>query len=610
MFERSSFRPRRPGFLVALLLPAAALVLQEPLWPWLKPYAWFLFYPAVFFSAWLGGLLGGLASAVLSVALVWFFFVPPALAWSGKDPAGQHSVWLFLLMGLLFSLVHESLRRRLRASETRLQTLIDHAPAAMAMFDREMRYLAASRRWRDDYQLGDAELLGRSHYEIFPEIPAAWRDVHARGMRGEVVVAEEDRFERQDGSVQFLRWEVRPWRDGRGAVGGIAIFTEDVTRRLEVVAALRESEARYRSMFQENHAVMLILDPQTGAIEDANPAAASFYGWTLAELRTMSIQQINPLPPARIAENLARTRDEGPQQFQFQHRLADGSVRDVEVFSGPLKLDGQWRIYTIIHDVTDRRLAEEAIRSLNASLEQRVAERTAELQAANAELEAFAYAVSHDLRAPLRAMGGFSRALLEDLGPRLAGEERDNLDEVILASNRMAGLIDGILQLSRITRGELDRDWVDLTALAGRVRRELEAAEPERQVAWELAEGLQAWGDARLLEAVLRNLLGNAWKFTTGAHPARIALRGEGRRFEVEDNGAGFDPAYAGKLFQPFQRLHRQDEFPGLGIGLATAQRIIRRHGGLMEAHSQPGRGARFAFTLPGPDLPEHRNET
>jgi len=609
MPERNRFRPIWPDLLPALLLPLAALVLQWLLWPWLNPYVWFLFYPAVFFGARLAGLLGGFACTALSVALVWFFFIPPALGWTGKLASGSHSAWLFLVMGLLFSLVHESLRRRLGASESRLQTLIDHAPAAMAMFDREMRYLAASRRWLEDYQLGDADLMGRSHYEIFPEIPATWREVHARGMRGEVVVAEEDRFERRDGSVQYLRWEVRPWRDNRGDVGGIAIFTEDVTARLEALEGLRESEARYRSLFLENHAVMLILDPATGAIEDANPAAARFYGWSLAELRSMRIQQINTLPPEQIARNLNRTHELGAQQFLFEHRLSDGSIRDVEVFSGRIMLDDRERLYTIIHDVTDRRRAEEEVRSLNARLEQRVAERTAELLAANEELESFSYAVSHDLRAPLRAMGGFSRALEEDLGPRLNGDERDSLDQIILASHRMAGLIDGILQLSRIARGELDREWVDLTALAGRIRRELEAAEPEREVAWDLGEGLRAWGDARLLEAALGNLLGNAWKFSAGARPARIALRGGPHRFEVEDNGAGFDPAYAVKLFQPFQRLHRQDEFPGMGIGLATVLRIVRRHGGSLEADAEPGRGARFTFTLPGPDLPERAHE-
>jgi signal transduction histidine kinase len=204
-------------------------------------------------------------------------------------------------------------------------------------------------------------------------------------------------------------------------------------------------------------------------------------------------------------------------------------------------------------------------------------------------------------------MGGFSRALIEDLGPRLEGEERDSLDQIIAASARMANLIDGILQLSRITRGELTREWVDLSALAALIRQELERGEPGRSAVWDLEAGLTAWGDRRLLEALLRNLLGNAWKFASRADPARIALRGlpGGYRFQVADNGAGFDMAYADKLFKPFQRMHRQDEFPGMGIGLATVQRIVGRHGGTLEADAEPGKGARFVFTLPGPEHPE-----
>jgi len=257
----------------------------------------------------------------------------------------------------------------------------------------------------------------------------------------------------------------------------------------------------------------------------------------------------------------------------------------------------------ITQDVTARRQAEEAVHELNARLEQRVAERTAQLHAANAELDSFAYAVSHDLRAPLRAMSGFSQALVEDHGPALDAEARGYLDQIIQASHRMGDLIDGLLVLSRSTRGALRADAVDLSALAERVVAELRRGDPQRVVQVDITPGLQATGDARMLDAVLHNLLGNAWKYTGHAKAAHITLTAQDldgeRWFCVNDNGAGFDMAHAGRLFKAFARLHRQDEFPGIGIGLATVQRIIHRHGGQIVAQGRPGDGASFRFTLP-----------
>lgn len=266
------------------------------------------------------------------------------------------------------------------------------------------------------------------------------------------------------------------------------------------------------------------------------------------------------------------------------------------------------RVLEQLHGELSRRLEEQrraqaALHELNAQLEQRVAARTSELQAANAELDAFAYAVSHDLRAPLRAMSGFSQALLEDHGDRLDADARQDLDQIMLASRRMGDLIEGLLTLSRSVRGTLADTVVDLSALAAVAVAELRRGDPERQVTVEIQPGLSAFGDRRMLAAALANLLGNAWKYTTGRGDARISFSAEERDGErwfcVVDNGVGFDMAHAGRLFQAFGRLHRQDEFPGLGIGLATVQRIVRRHGGRIEAWSSVGAGATFRFTLP-----------
>lgn len=237
-----------------------------------------------------------------------------------------------------------------------------------------------------------------------------------------------------------------------------------------------------------------------------------------------------------------------------------------------------------------------------SELEATVAQRTAELQAANQELDSFAYAVSHDLRAPLRAMNGFSEALLEDHHDELSEPAQAHLDQIRIASSRMQGLIDGLLVLSRVTRGELDRSHVNLSEIVTQSLRAWQEREPDRPVEVEIEPDLTAEADPRMVAAVLGNLVDNAWKYSAGAVPSVIrfhaaSLDGE-PAFCISDNGAGFDMRHIEGLFKPFQRLHRQDEFPGLGIGLATVQRIIHRHGGRIRAEARPGEGARFWFTL------------
>jgi light-regulated signal transduction histidine kinase (bacteriophytochrome) len=250
-------------------------------------------------------------------------------------------------------------------------------------------------------------------------------------------------------------------------------------------------------------------------------------------------------------------------------------------------------------EVRERQQAEERARELNQGLRQAIVE----LKAVNQELEAFSYSVSHDLRAPLRSIDGFSQALLEDCFEQLDITGQDYLRRIRTASQRMGQLIDDLLTLSRVTRSDIDKESLDLSHLASRICDRLQEAHPERQVEFVIQTGLVACGDARLLQVVLDNLLNNAWKFTSKQQQARIELGAIAREngtpmYFVRDDGVGFEMAFVDKLFKPFQRLHGMHEFPGNGIGLATVQRIIHRHGGRVWAEGVLNTGATFYFTL------------
>ncbi|MBV8637724.1 MAG: PAS domain-containing protein [Candidatus Eremiobacteraeota bacterium] len=253
-----------------------------------------------------------------------------------------------------------------------------------------------------------------------------------------------------------------------------------------------------------------------------------------------------------------------------------------------------------VRDVTPRKTEEERILHLNAELERRVAQRTQQLELANKELESFSYSVSHDLRAPLRAIDGFSQALAEDYAGALDDRARGYVDRVRRAAQRMADLIDALLRLAKVARAPISFDDVNLSALAQSVAQDCRDGEPERRVTVRIVEGLRAAGEPNLLQVLLQNLVGNAWKFTRHAAAASIEVgRNADGEFFVRDNGAGFDMAYGNKLFGAFQRLHPADEYEGTGIGLATVARIVHRHGGAIRAEGAVGAGATFYFTLP-----------
>lgn len=424
------------------------------------------------------------------------------------------------------------------------------------------------------------------------------------------------------------------------------LLDEAAARRASAEEELRRSEERFRRLFEEAPLPLAYVDGN-GIMVALNARFTRTFGYSRAELRTLEdwwrLAYPDPGYRDKVRQGwtaaVRRAVETGGEIETRQVRVTgkDEAVRPVLV-SAILVAEGVLAAFvdqteshraelelraaqaSALEEQQRARLAalnqmedanaarataeaaEQEVRQLNAELERRVLERTAALTAANQELDSFAYAVSHDLRAPLRTMCGFSHVLLEDVGDILASEAKGNLDRIIGAGQHMNEIIDGLLALSRSTRGELRRNVVDVSALAAQLLVELGQGEPERRVSTEIAAGLRLLGDERMVAALLRNLLSNAWKYTGKTPAPSIRVSGserEGRRWVcVADNGAGFDMACVDKLFQPFQRLHRESEFPGIGIGLATVQRIVHRHGGLIEACGEPDKGATFCVTL------------
>ena len=280
----------------------------------------------------------------------------------------------------------------------------------------------------------------------------------------------------------------------------------------------------------------------------------------------------------------------------------NGEEFPVEIMISKTKVKGVGIFTAIIRDITERVRTENQLKEYREHLQVLVEERTLQLEAVNIELESFSYSVSHDLRAPLRGIDGFSKVLLEDFADRLGSDGQGYLNRIRAASQRMAKLIDDLLNLSSMTRAELHTEPVDLSQLVRDIADDLQRSEPGRRVSFRIAEGLIVNGDKVLLRVALDNLLGNAWKFTGERSQAKIEFgvtQKDGKSvYFVKDDGDGFDMAYANKLFVAFQRLHRATEFEGTGIGLATVKRIIHRHGGRIWAEGEKGKGATFYFVL------------
>ena len=795
--------------ILAALIPLAAFGLQWFFWAAIQPYAWFLFFPAVFFSSWVGGLRGGLVATILSTGLVWYFFISPQFSFAVQSPMSLVSIGMFVGMGVLFSLSHGRLRKanqraaealeaahsansQLQAANEKITRLYEktreldelktqffanvshelRTPLTLILgpigkrlasggldaaerrdlevVDRNARLLyrhvsdlldvakLEAGRMKMLYAQADLAKLVRfiaSHFESLAAerqirfavdgpatLPAqvdaekcertllnllsnAFKFTPAAGAVSLTLKTEGDRavIQVQDtgpGVPTELREAIfEPFRQGEsgtdrrfGGTGlGLAIVKEFVglhggkvavadvtgggalfTVRLPL-AAPADTEVRplastldpeiSRQTLDELHAPTSTSGPITPqanpsaplilVVED-NPDMNAYIAGALDQHYRIAtafdgqegLNKALELSPDLIISDVMMPCLSGEKMVAALRQHPE--LNDVPIVMLTAKADDALRVKLLqsgVQDyltkpfsaeelrarvgglVTKRRQTLAEILRLNASLERRVQERTCQLEEANKELESFSYSVSHDLRAPLRGIDGWSQALVEDYGGKLDDQAREYLAQVCGEAQRMGQLIDDLLQLSRVTRAEMRREPVDLSARAEGILADLRKHDRQRQVEIVVAPGLSATGDPRLLRLVLENLLGNAWKFTGKRAPARIEfgtvaaevtrltpppaarrpppaeidqslLTSAATVFFIRDNGAGFDMAHATKLFAPFQRLHRPSEFPGTGIGLATVQRIIRRHGGKVWAEAERDQGATFYFTL------------
>ncbi|NNJ09003.1 PAS domain S-box protein [Chloroflexales bacterium ZM16-3] len=502
----------------------------------------------------------------------------------------------------------------LQRSERTLKLFVEMAPAAIAMFDTEMRYLAVSRRFISDYRLEEHELIGRSHYEIFPEIPDRWREIHRRCQTGSVEMCEEDPFPREDGTMDWVRWELHPWYASEATIGGIVLLSEVITARKQSQAALRESEARFHKTLDTMLEGCQIIGfdwrylyLNDSALRHARMSQEGLIGHTMMEV----FPGIEQTEMFGLLHRCLEDRSNHRMENLFAYPDGSSAWYDLSIQPSPEGL------FILSIDITDRKQTEAAIQAERALLAERVAERTAELRQVNTDLaratqlkDEFLANMSHELRTPLTAILGRTELMQEMVYGSITPKQADSLRGIEASGRHLLSLINDILDLSKIEAGKIEIEplMIQVEPLCHSslqmVMESARAKEISVRTTYDSMVSL-IHADERRIKQILVNLLTNAVKFTPAGGSVGLEVRGNAQTdtvsFTVWDTGIGIAADDIAQLFQPFVQIDKglNRQYEGTGLGLSLVQRLTIAHGGWVDVESSLGEGSRFRVTLP-----------
>ena len=615
-------------YLAATLLPVSAALLRVTLLGALGlgcPY--FTFYPAIMVAALLAGLPAGLLATALSALLASYLLIEPVGGFLIAAAGDRMEMAVFIMCGVIISflaeLMHrargreESARRGLAAEREQatlaiqaerkfLRQVIDTFPNNIFVKDQQGTLCLVNQAMAEFNGTSVGAMEGKrvDDFGVPREQDTGFAAQDAELFHSGKALHSVAKITGDDAKPHFFETDKSPLFNEDGSCDKLLVVTTDVTERKQAEEALRENRELLNSIIAGTPDAIYVKDID-GHYLLMNRAALELSGKTAADVLGKGDAQIFPAQQAlaMIREDRAVIAERAVRIFEETLSDPQGRKRVLLSTKGPL-YDEQGNltgIFGISRDISEQKLAEDEFRKLNDELDRRVAERTAQLEAANREYESFSYSVSHDLRSPLRHINSYAAILMEELGQSISPEGQENLERICRASNKMGRLIDDLLELARTSRLPLNEELIDLTRLATISSLLLQQTDKTRRVEFTIEEGMRAQGDKTLLRLVVENLLNNSWKYTVREKVALIEVGTEvidGQEvFFVSDNGTGFEMEYKDKLFGPFQRLHGS-EFEGNGIGLATVKRAVERHGGTIWAEGELGSGATFYFTL------------